>query len=366
MVVDADRIARDVVEPGTEGLRALAGTFGEEILAADGRLDRAALGRLVFADASARRRLEEITHPLIARRTRELIEATEPGRIVVHDVPLLVEKSMGGAYHLVVVVHADATERVARLVRFRGLTEQEGWARVRAQADDLSRRAAADVWLDTGEGLDALETRTDDLWRTRLAPFNANLLERRRAERGPAHVVPYDPTWPDGAARLIARIRRAVEDGAARIEHIGSTAVPGLPAKDVIDLMVGVPDLAAADGLRPGLEAAGFVRVEGLTRDNPHAAVDGDATRWTKRFHASCDPGRPVNVHVRVVGGPGWRLAVLMRDWLRADPQARAEYAALKSSLAARGLSSGDYAEAKEPWVAGAVPRALAWHVSTA
>jgi dephospho-CoA kinase len=206
-----------VVAPGTEGLRALTEVFGEEVLAPDGQLDRAALGQLVFTDAAARRRLEEITHPLIARRTQELLAAAEPGRILVHDVPLLVEKQMGDAYHLVVVVHAEASERVRRLVRLRGLTEQEAWARVRAQADDEARRAAADVWLDTGAGLEELEARTTGLWRTRLAPFNANLLERRRAERGPARVVPPDPSWADDAARLAARIRRAVDGGAAGI-----------------------------------------------------------------------------------------------------------------------------------------------------
>jgi dephospho-CoA kinase len=365
MVVDADRIARAVVEPGTEGLQALTRVFGDEVLTPDGRLDRAGLARIVFADASARRRLEEITHPLIARRTRELIDAAEPGRIVVHDVPLLVEKQMGDAYHLVVVVHAEAQERVSRLVRYRGLTEEEAWARVEAQADDEARRASADVGLDTGAGLEALKARTAQLWRDRLLPFDANLRRRRQAPRGPVDIVPHDPRWPDDAQRLIARIRRATggPDGQtrARIEHIGSTAVPGLPAKDVIDLMIGVPDLATADAMRPGLEGAGFVVVEGLTRDTPHAALDGDATRWTKRFHASCDPGRAVNVHLREVGGPGWRLALLMRDWMRADPTARAEYAELKLALAGRGLDAGDYAEAKEPWIASAVPRALAW-----
>lgn len=363
LVVDADRLAREVVEPGTPGLRALVEQFGPQILredpAAGPVLDRPALGRLVFGDEAARHRLEAITHPLIAARTAEILAAADPATIVVHDVPLLVEKRMGAGYHLVVVVHADAEERVRRLRTLRGMDEETARARVGSQAGDAERRAAADVWLENEGGTASLAERVHRLWDERLAPFDANLIARRRAERGSARVVAPDPAWPDTARRLIGRIRRWLGEEDLPIEHIGSTAVAGLPAEDVIDLMLGVADLDAADLLRPALEAAGFARVEGIVRDHPHAGVDPDPGAWQKRFHASCDPGRPVNLHVRVVGGPGWRTALLVRDWLRDDSGAREEYAALKRSPADGVRTQGEYADAKEPWVAGAVDRAL-------
>jgi dephospho-CoA kinase len=315
----------------------------------------------VFSDDDARARLNAITHPLIAARTRELMHAVEQDRIIVHDVPLLVENHLGPAYHLVAVVHAEAAERVSRLVRLRGMAEAEAWARVRSQADDTQRRRAADIWLDSGPGLDQLRDEATRLWTRRLQPFDAQLRARACAPRGPARVVPYKPEWPDDAQRLAERIRHHAHDAGLPVEHIGSTAVPGLAAKDVVDLQVGVPDLASADRLRPSLERAGFARVEGLTMDTPQAAVDPDPRAWQKRFHASCDPGRPVNLHVRVLDGAGWRTALLVRDWLRTSPAVREEYAALKVGLAGRGISEAEYAEAMEPWTAAAIGRALAW-----
>src|SRR5690606_4365116 len=132
-----------------------------------------------------------------------------PDAIVVNDVPLLVETGLAAAYHLVVVVEAAATTRLARLVASRGLTREQAEARIRAQASDADRRAAADVLLTNDGTLADLYAAVDALWRDRLVPFEANLRHRRRAPR-PARAVLVAPeaTWPAQAERLIARIRR--------------------------------------------------------------------------------------------------------------------------------------------------------------
>src|SRR5665648_926662 len=148
VVVDADQLAREVVALGSTGLVAIHERFGEVVVAADGSLDRCALGEIVFADAQARRDLEAITHPLIAARTRSLVDSAAREAIVVHEVPLLVELDMAAAYHLTVVVGADDDIRIARLTGARGFTESDALARIAAQAGDRARRAAADVWLD--------------------------------------------------------------------------------------------------------------------------------------------------------------------------------------------------------------------------
>jgi dephospho-CoA kinase len=359
VVVDADRLAREVVEPGTDGLGQIADRFGEAVIDDTGALNRAALGTIVFADPDARADLEAITHPLIARRTAELVGQAPPDAVVVHDVPLLVEKHLGPAYHLVVVVDADEGTRVKRLMQTRGMTEDDARSRIAAQASEEQRHAAADVWLDNNGTRDAVRDAVDDLWQQRLVPFERNVSEGRRSHRPEQlHLAEPDPTWPAQAHRLLERLRRAFGELALTADHVGSTAVPGLLAKDVIDLQVGVPSLAGVDDrqLLERLSAAGFPRVEGIDRDN---AKDG--TVWPKRMHGNADPARVTHVHVREVGSPGWRWALLFRDWLRHDARAAAEYAAEKQRIATTGASTTDYAEAKEPWFAAVADRAEQW-----
>lgn len=170
VVVDADAIAREVVATGTTGLAAVVAEFGEEVLTADGALDRAALGRVVFADPAARARLEEITHPLIAAETARRVVDLPPGSVVVHDVPLIVERGLADRYDLVAVVGADEDVRLERLVRDRGMSREDALARIGAQATDAERRAVADVWLDNSGSPEELLAQVRRLWEERLLP----------------------------------------------------------------------------------------------------------------------------------------------------------------------------------------------------
>lgn len=169
VVVDADRIAREVVEPGTPGLAAVVEAFGDDVLAADGSLDRPALAAVVFADPEARARLDGIVHPLVRRRAAELLAGLPDDAVVVNDVPLLVETGQAGGYDLVVVVETDPGIRVARLVE-RGLPEDDARARIAAQATDEQRRAVADVVVDNRGTPEELAAAVDRLWADRIAP----------------------------------------------------------------------------------------------------------------------------------------------------------------------------------------------------
>jgi dephospho-CoA kinase len=169
LLVDADRIAREVVEPGTPGLAAVVEAFGADVLAADGTLDRPALAAVVFADQAARRRLDAIVHPLVRARTLELAAAAPADAVLVNDVPLLVETGQAGSYDLVLVVEADEKTRVARLVQ-RGMTEEDARARIAAQATDEQRRAVADVVLDNSGTPEELAAQVDRFWTERVAP----------------------------------------------------------------------------------------------------------------------------------------------------------------------------------------------------
>ncbi len=365
VLVDSDAIAREVVEPGTEGLAALVEAFGSDILAQDGSLDRPALAAKAFASDEARATLNSITHPLVGRRTVELIAAAPADSIVVQDVPLLVENGLGAMMHLVLVVMADVETRVRRLGEFRGIARDDALARIRAQATDEQRRAMADVLLDNDGAPEDLEPQVRALWEERLAPFERNLRTGSRPPRGPIRLAEPNPEWAAQAQRLIARIGLACGGAVSRIDHIGSTAVPGFPAKDVIDLQLTVADLEAADRLRDPLEQAGFPRLEHITTDDGKAGTD--IALWQKRIHTAADPGRPVNLHVRVDEWPGQVFALAFRDWLRAVPEAREEYLAVKrkAEAAAAGLSDPSaieaYLEVKTPWFDEVYPRVLAW-----
>ena len=169
LVIDADALAREVVEPGTDGLAAVVAEFGEQVLDADGRLDRPALARLVFGDEAARGRLNAIVHPRVRARAVELIAAAPPGTVVVQDVPLLVETEQAGAYDLVVVVEAPEELRVRRLAADRGMSAEEVRARMASQATDEQRRAVADVVLVNDGTPDDLSAKVDALWADRIA-----------------------------------------------------------------------------------------------------------------------------------------------------------------------------------------------------
>lgn len=368
IVVDGDVIAREVVEPGTEGLSALVDAFGTDILQPDGALNRPALAAVAFSDDEKRATLNGIVHPLVARRRSELIAAAAEDAVIVEDIPLLVESQMAPMFPLVIIVHADEDVRVRRLIDYRGFTEADARSRIAAQATEQQRRAVADVWLDNSGSAGELVEKARELWYGRVLPFAHNVGTHRAAE-APVRLVPADPAWPEQAQRILARLRTTCGHRAVRIDHIGSTAVPGMDAKDVIDVQITVPSPAVADELAGDLLTAGYPRNDRITADV--AKHDGrstvaefdhsdDSALWHKRFHASADPGRPTNVHIRVDGWPNQQFALLFVDWLTANPDVQSDYLAVKRA-AADHSTIGEYAEAKEPWFLDAYRRAWSW-----
>jgi len=365
VLVDADALAREVVEPGTPGLARVVEAFSASVLGPDGRLDRPRLGALVFGNPERLAVLNGIIHPLVRERAAALAAAAPKGAVLVQDIPLLVETGQGANFHLVVVVDAPEDVRVRRMVEHRKMTVEEARSRMAAQATREDRLAAADVVLDNSGTKDELRDAVDRLWRHRLQPFAENLAKGQMAARTGGPVLsPADPDWPAQAARLIGRLQAVAPQDILAVDHIGSTAVPGLEAKDVLDLQLTVPDLATADRLEPLLAAAGFPRWPGIGADNPKPAHP-DPADWDKRVHGNADPGRPVNLHVRAAGSPGWRYALCFRDWLRDDPAARADYLAEKRRAARRhgvDKSTAGYAADKEDWFTDyAAPRMEEW-----
>ena len=339
ILVDADQISREVVASGSKGLADVIAEFGPSVVDGDGGLDRPALARVVFADSDARNRLNAIMHPLIGTRTREIIASAPPEAVVVQDIPLLVESQMAQEFPLVVVVDAPPEERVHRLVAVRGMPERDARARIASQADEPARRAVADVWLDNSGDQHRLRDTVDRMWRDRLVPFES-ALHRGAVPELPPILVEHDAGWAKDFARLSKRIAKAAQVPERDVRHIGSTSVPQLAARDVLDLQLSV--VPAATGLAQRLLMVGFVPVPG------------------QPIFRSADPARPLDLYLRTEGEAEWRLDLLLRDWLRSDPMARIGYLEVKRR-AERGDGAANYAEVKGSWFDGARDCAERW-----
>lgn len=176
LVIDADALAREVVEPGTPGLAAVVDAFGRSVLDAEGRLDRPALAAVVFNDADRRKVLNGIVHPLVRARAAELERAAPPETIVVHDIPLLVETGQHRSFGFVLVIDAPEDIRVQRMAADRGMSVEAARARIAAQAGPEERAAAADVVLSNTGAPGELAAAVRQLWHSRLVPLNEELL----------------------------------------------------------------------------------------------------------------------------------------------------------------------------------------------
>jgi dephospho-CoA kinase len=163
VVIDSDVLAREVVARGTDGLAEVVEAFGN-VLTADGELDRPAVGRIVFGDEVARRKLEAIIHPRVRARAAELESGAPGDAVVVHDIPLLVETGQGGRFDLVLVVDVPQEVQLERLTRDRGMTDEEAKARIASQATREQRLAVADLVVDNAGSLDELDARIEELW----------------------------------------------------------------------------------------------------------------------------------------------------------------------------------------------------------
>lgn len=293
VVIDSDRLAREVVAPGSDGLAEIAETFGPGVLAEDGSLLRPALAAIVFGDPAARARLEAITHPRVRARFAEERAAAGPDAIVVNDIPLLVALPVAAGFHLVLSVRADPETRVARLVD-RGLTEADARARIAAQITDAERDPLTDVWLDNDGDPSHLISTVDDLWRDRLVPFERNVRLGRVAT--PAET---QPTTTPGAAteatarRLAARIGAAVPGSAVTVLEptAGATGPVRLRAATVDPLLL--PELTAI-GFPP---IAPDGRDDGVGNGGGDSGGNGGGDDLVRR-HGAADPGRPVDVDV--------------------------------------------------------------------
>ena len=349
VLVDADKIAREVVEPGQPLLERLAETFGAEVLHPDGSLNRPALAAAAFVDSDRTAQLNGLMHPAIRDRTAEHFASHADAEIVVHDVPLLVENSMTPAYHLNLLVDVPAEVRLRRLMDSRGMDRDDAAARISRQADDETRRAACDVIIDNSGPVEETKAAVGRLIESRIRPFAANLTAGRWAPRTVLDLVdPADADWSGDAQRVVAKLRHGTADEFT-VEHIGSTSVPGLPAKDVIDLQLLVPDLIAARELEPRLAELGYPGTE----MSDHLGEGGTEPKW---FHANTDPGRAVNLHVRTADSVGAHFARAFRDLLTEDAGERERYLQVKRELTAEAKAAGatgaqmtrTYAESKE------------------
>lgn len=261
VLVDADRLARDVVAPGTPGLAAVVEHFGAGMLLPDGSLDRPRLGSIVFGDAGAREALNGIVHPLVRDAAREMKNHAGPGAVVVQDIPLLVETGQGSNFHLVVVVQAPEDLRIARMVRDRGMSENEARARMAAQATDAQRKAAADVVIVNDGGQEHVLAAVDELWHGRLLPFAANLAAGIPAQRGAPLPGDSGPARTARMSRAAARLAAAMGQAACGMGETAAGGHLGGPADSVIEIRL--QDAVNPSTVLPVLAEAGYFPMPG-------------------------------------------------------------------------------------------------------
>ena len=278
VLVDADVLARRVVEPGTEGLQEVIGAFGRDILTADGELDRPALGRLIFGDAGSRDRLNSIVHPRVRSAAAARIAAAPADAVVVEDIPLLVETGQAPRFHLVIVVDAPEAERVRRMVEHRGMSVGDAEQRIAAQVSGPERLRDADAVLENSGTSDDLLGATDALWHARLVPFAANVLAARPAS-DEDRPVPDTAMALRGTRGLSRRVRAKLDaalpadcsatfEAMEHIASVGSVEDAGLDdvARTALRMSISRPNPSATgledDGVRDAFTAAGFPPVQ--------------------------------------------------------------------------------------------------------
>lgn len=246
-IVDADKIAREVVEPGTEGLELVVEAFGSRVRAADGSLDRPALAQIVFNDDQARLRLNSIVHPRVRARSEQIVRGAGDHAIVVHDIPLLAEGTMAPSFHLVLVVSTPVAVRLERLTGSRGMDRADALARIKAQASDEQRLAIADVVLDNSGTPQDLRAQIERHWRERLVPYADALAAQQPAQR---RAEPRDGAIERERARLAWAL---AEVDAAAPQVRGELAVVSGPSAVV----------------RPAIERAGWFGADDLRPADP-------------------------------------------------------------------------------------------------
>jgi dephospho-CoA kinase len=274
VVVDSDRIAREVVARGTPGLAQVVEAFGPDVLTPDGDLDRPALGAIVFADPEQRKRLEAITHPLIGARSAELAAAAGPDQLVVHDIPLLVEGGMAPAFDEVLVVDVPPELQVERMLRDRGMTRADAEARIAAQATRAQRLAVATYVVENTGTLEEL--------RERVVQVHQDLV---------------------GDARVRAAVVRVLSD-------LGTSEVRFRRREDLLEFFVGDGDGDAVFvGDLPGTEAELLVLVADRIQNDVHVWLpDG----WGAAL-PPC-PGHPHPMNAEVRDGAAWWTCPATRE----------------------------------------------------
>jgi dephospho-CoA kinase len=238
------------------------------------------------------------------------------------------------------------------------LLQSGGTGRAEHSWPGLHLAIATDAWCDADIVIDPGTAALDALWERRLMPLEANLRTGRRAPRRQhAVLADPDPTWPRQAQQLMERLLFSVGGMIIRADHIGSTSIPGLPAKQLIDIQVLVEAPALARPVADAARRSGFVRVPGNW-----FGTDQHGASHPEEVVVDADPGRPVNINIRRVTAPIWRETLLFRDWLRTHQGERDAYAGLKAGLAGRpGSTIDDYGTDKMPWISSALARAGQW-----
>lgn len=348
-IIDSDKLAREVVEPGTPGLHSIVEHFGEKVLAESGELNRNALSAIVFQSDEARKVLNSITHPRIAQRTQQLIEEAPRDSIIVHDTPLLVELNLGVFYDAVIIVWASMETRLHRLQKYRDMPQEEALSRIHAQTSDEIRSQTADVVIDNNSTVEAARAQVYDLFYHYLVPWRDHLIEGEPLSM-PISLVSHqgkNPIAPKIIARLWTLLHSVTDSGIVSIEHIGATSMNLSLGQDIIDIHITVTHWNKKDIILSTLKDGGYVMVK----------YRHDEEKLAEYILSSTNPLRKSCIYIHHVDNPCREMYLHSNEFLRLHPQYHQQY--IQSKV--EGLLSEKYSHNKKLFFESLYPQIQQW-----
>lgn len=358
-IIDADKLAHEVLEPGSSALAEIGEVFGSEFINSAGELERGALGAYVFNNPEQLKKLNAIVHPAVAKLTKDRVAELPADAVIVHDVPLIAENDLKANYHLVFVAQCPQQIRMDRLTQERGMSLENARSRIAAQANDEQRRKIADALIPTHGSIETTRAAVEKLWQERVLPMQRNMMQNTRSPHSPqVRLLPNPPeprSWQVQAQQLMDRIIVVLKDVGLQVgtdftvDHIGSTAIGGIWAKDVLDVQLQVINESAQERISQALIAGGFPGQPAFDYAKSGWPA-GAGNRVPKMFHANADPAREVHIHIRAVDSLAASYALNFVKLHRQSLIQRDRYAQLKAQLLRTTANRAEYADRKEAY----------------
>ncbi len=306
VVISADEISKQVIHKGTDGYNQVLRTFGYEICDSSGEIVRSRLAKLIFSSEEYKKKLEQIIHPLVEEQTRLLINSYDSHDIIVHDIPLLMEKGIAGEYPLVIAMTAPKEVRIQRLVADRGLTEIDVRQRMAYQVSDIRRTELASLELKGDESFELLEERISNIWHTFILPYARNVMEQEPSlPNYPLQTTQRTVSISQELYRIQNRLLQVLELPTGKVNIVGPMAASKISNDGTLELVVASGSQVQRGLFSQQLQQAGFPLLLPRSSSQIQHGLWGQSSKMLfpeKHFltHGGCDPRFQIRVYIHL------------------------------------------------------------------